>query len=336
MPFCATTSSRPKQRDPALFAANFQSFWNLALDDVWTAIHTVPLGDLAVAETRICPLFVAAARGCRRRDERSCARTVLATALHMDGKTLALNAPADKQILISGLRRHSRAVAGQGRPRAARRKRAALRASPLETATIDSYLANDCASAAPCPFSPLMTATGGYTSSGSEPRQPGDPLPQPGGQFFRPGARRSARDLRRLRVKSGELSAAGAGRDADRARTSLRQGDVAREPIATDARRRVELCRHPRPMTRPRRTSCRISRSSVGQRLVVATLLLAGALFSGRQALAEGEVPNEPRLFLRLATGPAFNYESWSPWAPTPAPAIWGGRRCWRSPSAGG
>ena len=33
---------------------------------------------------------------------------------------------------------------------------------PLETATIDSYLADDCASAAPYPFSPLMTATGGY------------------------------------------------------------------------------------------------------------------------------------------------------------------------------
>lgn len=69
-------------------------------------------------------------------------------------------------------------------------------------------------------------------------------------------------------------------------------------------------------MTRPRRTSCRISSSSVGQRVVVATLLLTGALFSGRQALAEGEVPNEPRLFLRLATGPAFNYESWSPSGP--------------------
>jgi hypothetical protein len=56
-------------------------------------------------------------------------------------------------------------------------------------------------------------------------------------------------------------------------------------------------------MTRPRRTSCG----------AVATLSLAGALFSGRQALGESEVPNEPRLFLRLATGPAFNYESWSP-----------------------
>jgi hypothetical protein len=44
--------------------------------------------------------------------------------------------------------------------------------------------------------------------------------------------------------------------------------------------------------------------------------LLAGALLSERQALAEGELPNEPRLFLLLATGPAFNYESWSPSGP--------------------
>ena len=80
-------------------------------------------------------------------------------------------------------------------------------------------------------------------------------------------------------------------------------------------------------MTRPRRRSCGF---------VVAALSLAGALLSGRQGLAESEGPDEPRLFLRLATGPAFNHESWSPsgpsagasytgWAPVLAVAV-GGR----------
>ena len=31
----------PGRRDPALFAANFSAFWNLNIDDAWTAMHTV-------------------------------------------------------------------------------------------------------------------------------------------------------------------------------------------------------------------------------------------------------------------------------------------------------
>jgi hypothetical protein len=42
-------------------------------------------------------------------------------------------------------------------------------------------------------------------------------------------------------------------------------------------------------------------------------LSVAAAVLGGRQARAEGDVPTEPRLFLRLAVGPAFGYESWSP-----------------------
>jgi hypothetical protein len=47
--------------------------------------------------------------------------------------------------------------------------------------------------------------------------------------------------------------------------------------------------------------------------LLVGTLVIATTLGGGRRARAEGDVPNEPRLFLRLATGPAFTYENWSP-----------------------
>ena len=45
----------PGRRDPALFAANFSAFWNLNIDDAWTAMHTVRsrrgdhrFGDLSV------------------------------------------------------------------------------------------------------------------------------------------------------------------------------------------------------------------------------------------------------------------------------------------------
>ena len=149
----------PERRDPALFAANFQSFWSLALDDVWTAIHTVPPGELLVAETRICPCSLPPleAAGAVTNDP---ARAPYWPLPHTDGKTLALNAPAGKSVAV-------RDCAGIRVPLRAKAVLARLDGSepryvlpPLETATIDSYLADDCASAAPYPFSPLTTATG--------------------------------------------------------------------------------------------------------------------------------------------------------------------------------
>ena len=149
----------PERRDPALFAANFQSFWSLALDDVWTASHTVPLGELPVAETKICPCSLPPleAAGAVTNDP---ARAPYWPLPNTEGKTLALNAPAFKWVSI-------RDCAGIREPLNARAVLARLDGSepryvlpPLETATIDSYLASDCASAAPYPISPVMTATG--------------------------------------------------------------------------------------------------------------------------------------------------------------------------------
>jgi hypothetical protein len=44
----------PARRDPALFAANFSAFWNMSLDDAWTAMHTVGPG-AAATDAPICP-----------------------------------------------------------------------------------------------------------------------------------------------------------------------------------------------------------------------------------------------------------------------------------------
>ena len=46
---------------------------------------------------------------------------------------------------------------------------------------------------------------------------------------------------------------------------------------------------------------------------MLGALAIAAVALSGARARADGEARDEPRLFLRLATGPAFNYESWSP-----------------------
>jgi hypothetical protein len=49
----------PERRDPALFGANFESFWGLPLDDVWTTIHALP-ADGVVVDQKICPCSLAA------------------------------------------------------------------------------------------------------------------------------------------------------------------------------------------------------------------------------------------------------------------------------------
>jgi hypothetical protein len=48
----------PARRDPALFAANFSAFWNMNIDDVWSAMHTLgPYG--ATTDGSICPCSLA-------------------------------------------------------------------------------------------------------------------------------------------------------------------------------------------------------------------------------------------------------------------------------------
>jgi hypothetical protein len=53
--------------------------------------------------------------------------------------------------------------------------------------------------------------------------------------------------------------------------------------------------------------------AKLDRRLGVATLAIAAALAAGSPARADDLAPTEPRLFLRLAAGPGFGYESWTP-----------------------
>src|SRR5262249_35213029 len=43
----------PERRDPALFGANFESFWGMPLDDVWAAANAAPAP--GEADEKICP-----------------------------------------------------------------------------------------------------------------------------------------------------------------------------------------------------------------------------------------------------------------------------------------
>ena len=151
----------PEQRDPALFAANFQSFWHATLDDAWTAIHVLPPGIVPAAlyETKICPCSLPPLDPGRRRRERSGPGAVLAVA-QPGGRDAGPLRRLGEQVRVrdcAGVRAELiRAV----RARAPRRHRAAVRVAPLQSATVDSYVADDCASAAPFSLSPLASVGG--------------------------------------------------------------------------------------------------------------------------------------------------------------------------------
>jgi hypothetical protein len=59
-------------------------------------------------------------------------------------------------------------------------------------------------------------------------------------------------------------------------------------------------------------------------RCVVGGLAIVAIVLSAARAGAEGEATSAPRLFLRLATGPALNYESWSPEGGSPGASYTG------------
>jgi hypothetical protein len=160
--FLSYYEQSPEQRDPALFAANFQSFWNVTLDDTWTAIHTLPLGIVPAAlyETKICPCSLPPLdpAGQVTNDPARAPYWPLTAPV---GQTLALTAGLGEGVLVKD-------CAGVRQPLTGRSVLARLDGSdpryvlpPLVTATVDSYLADSCAGAAPYPYSPVNVATGG-------------------------------------------------------------------------------------------------------------------------------------------------------------------------------
>ena len=135
----------PAERDPATFAANFQSFWGITIDDAWTSSHEVTR---AIGETKICPCALPPidTTGAVANDP---ARAPYWPLPETGGQTLALNSKGDQDLFIQD-------CAGI-RPQLVR-ERFLLRldggapryvVAPVDKATVDFYLADTCAAAAP-------------------------------------------------------------------------------------------------------------------------------------------------------------------------------------------
>lgn len=158
----------PEQRDPALFAANFQAFWNVTMDEAWAASHTLPPGTVSLGETKICPCALPPLDpgGAVPDDPARAPYWVLPEPA---GQTLSITAPAAERVVIrdcAGIRPQLTGKAVLARLDGAE-PRYVL--PPIQTATVGPYLTDDCASTAPYVESPLFTAAGGVTMAVSTP-----------------------------------------------------------------------------------------------------------------------------------------------------------------------
>ncbi|HEY6476624.1 MAG TPA: hypothetical protein VI456_08565 [Polyangia bacterium] len=166
--FLSYYEQSPEERDPALFAANFQSFWNATIDDAWTAIHEAPSGVTWTGDTRICPCSLPALdpAGAVTNDP---ARAPYWPLPETSGQTLALTPESGDDILVQDCAGVRPILTGPNllaridgsEPRYVR--------APLATATIDTYLADDCAAAAPFSGPIVDTLFGGLTIAISRP-----------------------------------------------------------------------------------------------------------------------------------------------------------------------
>jgi len=141
----------PERRDPALFGANFQSFWGVPLDDVWAAAHAEP--EPGQADLKICPCSLPAlVPGGAAVDDRARSPywTVPATA---DG-TLAITMPPSQAASI-------RQCAGALQPMAGRMLLARLGSNggwyipaPLAATAVGRFASDTCADVEPYQLPP--------------------------------------------------------------------------------------------------------------------------------------------------------------------------------------
>jgi hypothetical protein len=160
----------PEQRDPAMFAANFQSFWNVTLDDAWNDMHAMPPGSIWKGDTQICPCSLPPLEptGAVTNDPArapywpipdTAGQTLALTPTVADGYIKILDC-AGVQPLLYGPNVLARISGTQPR----------YVLPQLSTATVDNYLTDDCADAAPFTAPIVANFFGGTTIAITRPQ----------------------------------------------------------------------------------------------------------------------------------------------------------------------
>jgi hypothetical protein len=141
----------PEQRDPAMFASNFQSFWGTTMDDAWASSNQLPPPGTWSGDSKICPCSLPTLdpTGAVTNDParapywllpQTAPQTLALTPMLGSGADIFVRDCAGVRPVLTGpnlLVRLDETV----EPRYV--------LPPLGTATVDTYLAEDCGEAAP-------------------------------------------------------------------------------------------------------------------------------------------------------------------------------------------
>ena len=146
----------PERRDPALFAANFSSFWGVTVDEVWRDIHDHPLNQAISPDNKICPCSLppVPTSGPVVNDR---ARAPYWTLPPLAGETIALTAGMNSRVIVQdcgGVQYPVWALGVLARFDDDAPARYVL--PPLASATVDHYLSDDCPAAAPYTVDPVF------------------------------------------------------------------------------------------------------------------------------------------------------------------------------------
>ena len=159
----------PEHRDPALFAANFSTFWGRTVDEIWTEIHDHPVNQAFIGDTKICPCSLPplAADGAVVNDR---ARAPYWTLPPLAGQTLALTAGVGDAVVVQDCAGVQLALRNQGVLARFDDTTAPRYVLPrLATATIGHYLSDDCAAAAPYTIGPAFRSSANLGVAVSQP-----------------------------------------------------------------------------------------------------------------------------------------------------------------------
>jgi hypothetical protein len=142
----------PERRDPALFAANFERFWGVSIDDAWADLTTESPG-VRFVDDKICPCSLPAMTP-GTIIENDLARTPYWTLPDLGGDALALTAPKYDQVYLRSCRGDAPAASGKGVLARLDASAGWYVPAPLAKADVGPYLSDSCAGAAHYPVSP--------------------------------------------------------------------------------------------------------------------------------------------------------------------------------------
>jgi len=138
----------PERRDPALFAANFSSFWNMSVDDVWTAMHTPQMGD-AATDAAICPCSLPALAADGQPIKDGEAVSPYWTLPDATGESIGLAAPAGDLVYLKDCAGSKPDVQGEVLLERLSSGTGLYVPYPLSTTSLGQYISDTCADAAP-------------------------------------------------------------------------------------------------------------------------------------------------------------------------------------------